>query len=63
MGKVTPFNSIRQLVYHTNTGCSEAVRIDPIDRHTGTGHKVECLCCARLNRTKQKRKTRKALEV
>jgi len=51
MPQVSPWHSARQgeTVYHNNTNCTEGNNIEKYYLRPGTGNKVLCTHCARLN--------------
>ncbi len=49
MAKVLPWHSIRQVVHHDNTVCTEGNNIEAVYRRPGTGDKPLCLHCRRLD--------------
>lgn len=63
MEKTAPFYCLKQLVYHTNTGCAVGSAIDEKELRSGTGHKVECLHCQRLNKPKSLKRKTKVLQT
>ena len=45
MAKIPPFHSIRQHVYHDDTACPEATKIQTLYKRQGTGAKNKCPYC------------------
>ena len=49
MATVNPWHSIQEPVYHNNTKCTEGNNIEPRYRREGTGGRVLCKRCSKLN--------------
>jgi hypothetical protein len=47
--KTSPWNSIKQSVYHDNTDCTEGNNIETENYREGTGEKSLCLHCKELD--------------